>query len=301
MGRRNAALKVALLALPFIGAPGGTRAATVSRIGGVADWDEETPRPQHRDGRSNERKAVAVLKALETGDTEAVIASVDPDTFIRHNPAFPGGRLEFLDDIESGIFEGTRVATKRVFHDGEYVVTHNSYILAGIRMVGFDVFRFDRGRIVEHWDNLQTLAPPNPSGHTMLDGPSKLRDLDRTEENRSVVETLMKTVFIGGALDALPTYFSDDRCVQHNPFIGDGVTTLVQMLQTGALDAVYSRLHFVHARGDFVLAMSDGELHGERAAFYDLFRLENGRIAEHWDVVQAVPPESEWANDNGKF
>lgn len=40
---------------------------------------------------------------------------------------------------------------------------------------------------------------------------------------------------------------------------------------------------------------------GTSAAVYDLFRVENGKVAEHWDVVQEVPAKTEWKNTNGKF
>ena len=54
--------------------------------------------------------------------------------------------------------------------------------------VGFDVFRFEDGRIVEHWDNLQeTAAKPSPSGHTMLDGPTAATELDRTAANKALM------------------------------------------------------------------------------------------------------------------
>ena len=36
-------------------------------------------------------------------------------------------------------------------------------------------------------------------------------------------------------------------------------------------------------------------------SFYDLFRVEEGLVVEHWDTTEAVPPESVWKNDNGKF
>ena len=36
-------------------------------------------------------------------------------------------------------------------------------------------------------------------------------------------------------------------------------------------------------------------------AFYDLFRLENGMIAEHWDTIETIPAQSDWKNTNGKF
>ena len=40
---------------------------------------------------------------------------------------------------------------------------------------------------------------------------------------------------------------------------------------------------------------------GVPTAIYDLFRIESGKIAEHWDTLQAIPPRDQWKNSNGKF
>ena len=63
----------------------------------------------------------------------------------------------------------------------------------------------------------------------------------------------------------------------------------------------YHTIHKVLAEGNFVLTMSEGKLGGNPTAYYDLFRLENGQIVEHWDVIAPILPKSEWKNDNGKF
>ncbi len=64
----------------------------------------------------------------------------------------------------------------------------------------------------------------------------------------------------------------------------------------------YQKLHMVVGEGNFVLAVSEGKFgKGDPTAFYDLFRLENGLIVEHWDVITTIPPKSEWKNENGKF
>jgi predicted SnoaL-like aldol condensation-catalyzing enzyme len=63
----------------------------------------------------------------------------------------------------------------------------------------------------------------------------------------------------------------------------------------------YDRIHHVLGEGNFVLAISEGSFAGNPTSFYDLFRVEDGRIAEHWDTIEAIPPRSEWKNANGKF
>jgi predicted SnoaL-like aldol condensation-catalyzing enzyme len=53
--------------------------------------------------------------------------------------------------------------------------------------------------------------------------------------------------------------------------------------------------------GNFVLAVSEGQFLGKHVAFYDLFQIENGKIAEHWDTIEEIPPKENWKNNNGKF
>ena len=55
------------------------------------------------------------------------------------------------------------------------------------------------------------------------------------------------------------------------------------------------------AEGNFVLVGSQGSFGGADVTFYDLFRVENGKIAEHWDVIENLAEQSTWANQNGKF
>lgn len=50
-----------------------------------------------------------------------------------------------------------------------------------------------------------------------------------------------------------------------------------------------------------MLTVSEGEFAGKAAAFYDLFRLDAGKLVEHWDVIEAIPARTEWKNANGKF
>ena len=64
---------------------------------------------------------------------------------------------------------------------------------------------------------------------------------------------------------------------------------------------IYTTTHLVLAEGNMVLAVSEGTFDGEPTAYYDLWRVENGKIAEHWDVMETIAPQDSWANENGKF
>jgi len=52
-------------------------------------------------------------------------------------------------------------------------------------------------------------------------------------------------------------------------------------------------------QGDFVFVAAEGSAKGEPAAYIDLYRLEDWKIAEHWGFIEKVPPRTDWKNDNG--
>jgi predicted SnoaL-like aldol condensation-catalyzing enzyme len=62
-----------------------------------------------------------------------------------------------------------------------------------------------------------------------------------------------------------------------------------------------AKIHKVLGEGNFVLVVSEGYVAGHHNSVYDLFRLENGKIAEHWDTIEMIPPKETWKNNNGKF
>lgn len=63
----------------------------------------------------------------------------------------------------------------------------------------------------------------------------------------------------------------------------------------------YSRARTVLGEGEFVLVVSEGTFAGAHSSFYDLFRVHDGTIAEHWDTIESIPPRTAWKNQNGKF
>lgn len=247
-------------------------------------------------------QTLALLKAIETGESEPV-AVINPDKYIQHNLAAADGLAGFGALLQALPQGSARVNTIRAFQDGDYVFTHTDYDFFGPK-VGFDIFRFEDGKIVEHWDNLQETAGPNPSGHTMVDGPAEASDLQRTAENKALVTAFVDDILVHGRMEKLAGYFDGDRYIQHNPQIADGLSGLGSALRAMAEAGVtmtYDRVHRVLGQGNFVLVASEGVFAGKPTSFYDLFRVENGKIAEHWDTVEVIPPRSEWKNENGKF
>ncbi len=245
----------------------------------------------------------ALLKGIETGD-EASVAVVNPDQYIQHNPQTCEGGEGLAALFKRLAKSSPRVNIVRVFSDDDYVFAHTEYDFASSN-IGFEVFRFEGDLTVEHWDNIQPRKGPNSSGHTMVDGPTKATDLDRTESNREIVRGFIDDVLIDGQLDKLDYYIDSESYTEHNPRIGDGLSALrvalSESLSNDGNKIQYDRLHRLLAEGSFVLSASEGFLDGVHSSFYDLYRVFNGKLVEHWDTTEAIPPRSEWKNDNGKF
>ena len=98
--------------------------------------------------------------------------------------------------------------------------------------------------------------------------------------------------------------YDGDKYIQHNTAIADGLsglgTALAAMAEQG-IAMVYNKTHMVLADGDYGLACSEGTFGGVPTTYYDLFRVENGFIAEHWDVMETLADKDTWQNENGKF
>ena len=256
---------------------------------------------------TNTQKALELINTFATGDTETA-ASLLAEGYIQHNLAYGTGRDAFVGSVAylAAAPVKTTVKNIRAFSDGDKVFLQTIYNFAGAgEQVAFDIVRFDdSGKIAEHWDNLAALAAPNPSGHTQTDGTMAITDLDKTEENRKLVKNFLYDVMQGNHPEKTPDYFDGDTYIQHNTGIADGLSglgaALAALAQQG-IQMIYTTVHQVLAQGNFVLAVSEGTFGGAPTAYYDLWRVENGKIAEHWDVMETIADKSTWANDNGKF
>lgn len=253
-------------------------------------------------------KALALIRTFATGDTETAARLLD-ENYIQHNLAYGTGEAAFLGSVEylASAPVKTTVNNIRAFEDGDYVFLQTVYNFAGAgEQVAFDIFRFDEdGEIAEHWDNLAPLADqPNPSGRTQIDGALEITGLDKTEENRQLVKNFLYDVMQGNNPDKTADYFDGDTYLQHNTAIADGVSGLnaaLSALAQQGIQMIYDETHMVLAQGNYVLAVSEGTYGGAPTSYYDLWRVENGKIAEHWDVMETIADPSTWQNDNGKF
>ncbi|MDP8983756.1 MAG: TIM barrel protein [Pseudomonadota bacterium] len=217
------------------------------------------------------------------------------DAYLQHNPFMEAGKGA-LRDFKSWAVPMANTTLLRVVADGDLVLTHLT--VAGFgpnpRMVFFDVYRIDDGKIVEHWDTNQFTRPPNPSGHTMIDGPTEVTDHDKTDANRALVNAYMDQVAVPGRYEKLAEFWRDDL-IQHNPLMADGIRGFLDYRAAAPevnVPTRYTKRHFTIAEGNFVLTTAEVDVGGTAYALYELWRVQEGKIAEHWDVMQRIPAVS---------
>lgn len=228
------------------------------------------------------------------------------DHFVEHSPLIANdakGLRAFVEDLGDNL----RYTNARVIADAAngLVALHGRF--DGIEddpFVGFDIYRVEGMKIVEHWDNLVPQAQPNASGRTQLDGPTDPGDESLTEENRNTVLEFFNRSLIGGDYSGFIDYTQDDQFFQHSPDIADGAQNCVDFL-TKIRDEgdglVYDQVHRTVAQGQFVLTHSEGSIGGVRHSYCELWRVENGKIVELWDAIGEVPVDSEALHQHGIF
>ena len=251
---------------------------------------------------SNKEKVVALLTSIETGDPKP-ISYINPDKYIQHNLIVSDGLTGFGEVIKQLPEGSAKARVVRAFQDGNYVFTHTEYNFFGPK-IGFDIFRFEDGMIVEHWDNLQEIATESASDRTQIDGPTAATDFDKTLANKALVKGFVRDVLMGTNPGKITEYISTEQYLQHNPAVADGLEALGKALEAMAkagTPMVYTENHMILGEGNFVLTVSEGQFLGKHVALYDLFRIENEKIVEHWDTIEEILPKDKWMNNNEKF
>jgi len=252
--------------------------------------------------KNEKQQVVELLNSIENGSPEPV-AYINQSKYIQHNLAVKDGLAGFGEVLQALPKGSAKVKVDRVFKDGDFVFAQTEYNFFGPK-AGFDIFRFENGKIVEHWDNLQPIVEKTANGHTQFDGSVEITDLSKTQENKTLVKNLVNDVFFGKNPNKITEYISTEKYTQHNPYVKDGLSGLGEALKSLAdagMPMVYEANHKVLGEGNFVLSVSEGNFMKKHVAFYDLFRIENGKIVEHWDTIEEIPQEANWKNKNGKF
>lgn len=271
----------------------------------VAD-DTDVAFSQGSGGRGDRRdNALGLyLLALRDGHPHAAASAYTGARLVQHRQGVRDGAAGFVEFVEPFIERNPvrDVRIVRTIEDGRIVFLHAFISLnhgdsEWVTTAFFDTDADDR--VIEHWSVVAPCPAPTAAGRTAIDGPTEIRDLDRTGENKTIVRKMIKKVLSpGGKPSHVVRYFSDSY-VRHGDELADGVRSFLDL--AGAHEVLlYDEIVLLVGEGDFVATLCRVRKDDVAYAQTDVFRLEHGLIVEHWNNGEVVLPEERWVN-SGPF
>jgi predicted SnoaL-like aldol condensation-catalyzing enzyme len=245
------------------------------------------------------------LEGIRDGRAREAVAAHTGQRYTQHSAGVADGVEGFVEFFEPFIARNPKreIEIVRAIEDGRYVFLHVYQSLNddAAQWVTTDLFDTnEEGKIIEHWDVISAFEGPGPSGHTQVDGTTEISELELTEYNKGRVRLFMAEVLQNGDMDNFDDYVAEDL-VQHAVGLEDGREAMRHRIEDAQDAGVQCEFVFkLIGQGDFVVSYSKSVMDDEAVAAFNIWRLSEGRIAEHWSNAETIAPRSEWAN-GGKF
>jgi len=255
-------------------------------------------------GQKLENAKSLYLEVIRDGNLDAAYKYAG-DRYTQHNAEVADGVEGFVAFFE-GYLQRTSdrdIRIVRALEDDSFVFLHVYQDIdnGSAKYVTVDLFDTDENdKLIEHWDVVAayTEQAETLSGNDVVLGDFEITDLDKTEANKALVRCFLVDVFQNANHSAVDKYVSAERFVQHSPDLSDGIEGIKRFLDSEAFN--YDFVFKVIGQGNHVVSYSKATWDGQQYAIFDIFRLEDGKIVEHWDAKEAIRPRNEWVN-TGKF
>lgn len=257
----------------------------------------------------------------QAGRVEQLSEYVDT-AYVSHDPGMPGGREGLATALARPRQQPLRSFVEHLVNivaEGDLVMLETLNVIddpddraVQYQNVDHDVFRLRAGKIVEHWGSPRIAAeqvfavrkaPPKhampslPGGASAdavpLDSQRPLldsRDPQLARNKRAAFDN-WRIVIEAGRLDLADRYMDEDY-IQHNPVIPSGRQALVDFLKPilkprSIADGIEG-LKFLIAERDIVVLVLTRMQDGRDMVLFDVFRVKDGKVAEHWDCVRTA-------------
>ena len=229
----------------------------------------------YMDTITNKQKVLSFYKQIVGQRKAEMIPEFIVENYKQHNPTVKQGRAgitEMINYLKTLPLppEGAKSPIIRAIQEGDFVVTHLGIQFMGKRMAVIDLFKLKDGMLTEHWDAIQPL--PDESGKTITstNGTAEIDHNALAENSKHIV-----SLYYNAAINkASSQQFIHPGYVNHDSVIAEKQDV---------------KLHRVIAEGDFVVVQSQFNRLGKWFVLYEIFRVANDKIAEHWAVEQAAP------------
>lgn len=194
-------------------------------------------------------------EVIRDRNTDLVDAYIS-DNYIQHNPMIPDGKagikmaIEYLKQMPKA--ENQENPIVAAIAEGDYVMLLMDLEIMEKRQLVADLFRIEAGKIKEHWDAIQILS-----------------DEENEALEKAPFQQIEASVSIEANKSLVKQKFDDQELNSSSRTIDEA--------------------HRIIGEGNLVGVQSSGKKEGLAFVFYDLFRIADGKIAQHWTVEQVIP------------
>lgn len=243
------------------------------------------------------------LEGIAGGNAREAVANYTGHRYTQHSTGVGNGAEGFLAFFEPFVERNPKRDIKivRLFEDGRWVFcsAYQSLNDGAAQWVTMDMFYTDEdGLILEHWDTIAPFVDKTASGQGMVAGATDINASVDGEASKQLVLEYTKQVLQQRDHSKLRDFIADDL-IQHAPTIGAGRSGLEAWLSSDEAGA-YEMLFKLIGQGDFVVTYGKRHARGHDIAVFDLYRVADGQIVEHWMNEEVIGPRETWGN-SGKF
>ena len=264
---------------------------------------------------ANKALVQRVFDEFYNGRNVETLAEYMADDLVQHNPLEPDGRVGLVDYFQKQFWDkgiNMKASIKRILVEDDLVFTQSQW--TALDQVGNDwaqpsfavgdIYRIENNKLAEHWDVGQPVPKESVNGNSMFDGGTWHPESSEVEDaNKKVVLTYFEEGINKQNLDALDEIVAKDW-IAHNPIEPNGLEGLKAVFkgffeQTPEVHADVKRLiadgNFVVVHNHYTINKSDrgNDWAQPGGATFDIFRLEDGIIVEHWDIgTRDIPKTS---------
>lgn len=243
------------------------------------------------------------LEGIAGGNARAAVHAYTGHRYTQHSTGVADGAEGFLAFFEPFVARNPKreIEITRIFEDGPWVFcsAYQSLNDGAAQWVTMDMFYTDPdGLILEHWDTIAPYTAQTMSGEDMVGGVRAVDLSADTDANKTVVLEYTKQVRQQKNPGKIGAFVADDL-IQHAANIEPGQAGLANWLGSDAAGS-YEMLFNMIGQGDFVVTYGKRHAAGSDIAVFDLYRLADGKIVEHWMNEEVISPRAAWGN-SGKF
>lgn len=239
---------------------------------------------------ADKKLVLSYLQNVMAAKNPEIVGQYMVENIIQHGPRAKDGLSGMKKYLKSRPGGKTPMVIEpfRILKQDDLLIVETNLLNTKINHHYMHMFRVENGKIIEYWEGEAIIRVDKPN---QVEGPSEIIDLDKTEQNRLLVMDFVNDVYVEGNADKVNDYVAENM-IQHDTRKAagaKGITDYLAAQKKRKIGFSYVTIHHVIAEGNFVMIMAEGQLSKSRFSLYDIYRVEAGKIAEHWNVIEKVP------------